>query len=167
MENIKILKRIIISIFIIVLLWFFADTILTILALLLEKDILHFGHFNDGSIPMSLKLLTILKSITFAVFIYASYFLIKILLLKNTIDYLSNEASKLLKKSGILIILSNGISFILSFAIFFIDIKYFVYFNTGSRSLYLLMLVFGLFLIIFSKVIKIAKELKQENELTI
>ncbi len=167
MKKINILKKIIISIFLLVLLWFLGDMVLVLFAFLFEKDVLNLGHFNNENIHIAFKFLAIAKAIMLAIFIYASYLLIKILLLKNTTDYLNKKTSYLLKKSGKLIIISNGINFILSFGVFFANIKYYVYFNSDSRILSLLMLVFGLFLIIFSNVIEKTKYLKQENDLTI
>ncbi len=167
MKKINLLKKIVISIFIVTLLWFLADTTLVVLALIFEKDVLQLGHFNYQNTPIALKLVALLKTIAFALFIYASYFLIKIVSLKNTTDYLNNTTSSLLSNAGKLIIVSHSISFLLSFSYFFMDIKYMVYFNADSRSLSLLMIVFGLFLMIFSNVMYTAKVIKQENDLTI
>ena len=167
MRKINTLKKIVLTIFIIILIWFLADNVLIVLAIIFENDVLHLGHFNNNETPIFLKAITFTKTIAFAVFIYGSSFLIKILLLKNVTDFLNNKTSIYLKKAGVLIIFSNIVSFILSFAIFFIDVKYFVYFNSDSRYLSLYMIIFGFFLVIFSKVIEKAKDLKQENDLTI
>jgi hypothetical protein len=167
MRKINTLKKIVLTIFIIILIWFLADNVLIFLAIIFENDVLHLGHFNNNETPIFLKAITFTKTIAFAVFIYGSSFLIKILLLKNVTDFLNNKTSIYLKKAGVLIIFSNIVSFILSFAIFFIDVKYFVYFNSDSRYLSLYMIIFGFFLVIFSKVIEKAKDLKQENDLTI
>ena len=167
MKKIKTLKRIVLILFIITLLWFLADNVMIVLAILFEKNVLPLGHFGNENVPFLLKFLVMLKTLTLALFIYGSYFLIKILQLKNSVDFLNNNTSTLLNKAGKLIIISTAINFALSFSIFFIDLKYLIYFQSDSRSLSLLMLVFGLFLIIFGKVIETAKELKQENDLTI
>ncbi|WP_439129332.1 DUF2975 domain-containing protein [Polaribacter sp.] len=167
MKKIKVLKRIVLFLFGCTLLWFLGDNILVILALLFEKDVLHLGHFRNTNTPFLLKLLVILKSIAFSIFLYGAYFLIKILLLKKITDYFNNNTSILLQKAGKLIAISNIISFLLSFTIFFVDYKYMIYFNADSRYLSLLMIIFGFFLVIFSKVLIEGRNLKQENDLTI
>ncbi|QTD39065.1 DUF2975 domain-containing protein [Polaribacter batillariae] len=168
MDNIRILKKIVLILFAATLLWFLGDNILVILALLFEKDVLHLGHFNSVGTPISLKILVIIKFIAFCIFIYGASFLIKILLLKNLTDYFNNKTFLYLFKAGKLIIVANFIAFVLSFSIFFISSpQFYVYFNGDSRYLSLLMIIFGFFLMIFSKVLMEAKELKQENDLTI
>lgn len=167
MKKIKTLKKVILFLFGCTLLWFLGDNILIILALLFEKDVLHLGHFRDSNPPFSLKMLVLAKFVAFCIFIYGAYFLIKILLLKNITDYFNNKTSSLLNKAGKLIALSNTITFLLSFAIFFVDFQYIIYFNADSRYLSLLMIIFGSFLVVFSKVLVEGKKLKQENDLTI
>ena len=163
----KRLKQLALVIFTITILTFFFDNLLTILAIVFEKDVLHFGHFESHQPSIFLKSIVIIKFISFSFFIYGASFLIRILLLKDIADYFSYNTSIYLLKSGKFIVLSNIISFFLSFSVFFIDLQYFVYFNTESKYLSLLMIVFGIFLMIFSKVLVSAKKLKQENDLTI
>ncbi len=155
------------ALFALILFWFLADNILIVSALLFENDVLYQGHFNNEGTPLFLKLLVGLKILAFGLFLYGAYFLIKILLLKQINDYFSSLTSDYLFNAGKLFIASNLIAFLLSFSIFFIDVKYFLYFNGDSRYLSLLMVVFGFFLIIFSKVIQKGNTLKQENDLTI
>ncbi|QOD60086.1 DUF2975 domain-containing protein [Polaribacter haliotis] len=168
MKNIKIFKKIILILFILTLLFFLGDNILVILALLFEKDVLHLGHFNSEGTPIYLKILVIIKFSAFCIFIYGASFLIKILLLKNLTDYFNNNTFLFLFKAGKFIVIANIMAFLLSFSIFFISSpQYYIYFNGDSRYLSLLMIIFGFFLMIFSKVLMEAKELKQENDLTI
>lgn len=167
MKTIKTLKNIALFLFILILIIFFFDNILMILALVFEKDVLHFGHFDHDLPSLFVKTVVITKFIIFGFFIYGASFLIRILWLKNTENYFNNNTSLFLFKAGKLIALSNLISFFLSFTVFFVDIKYVVYFGGDSKYLSLLMIVFGLFLMIFSKVLDRAKQLKQENDLTI
>lgn len=167
MKKINILKKIVLFLFALTLLWFLGDNIIMISTLLFENDVLHLGYFSIEKTPLSLKVLVIIKLFAFCLFIYGSYFLIKILLMKNLINYFNNNTSNFLNRAGKLFIISNIIAFLLSFTIFFIDIKYYVYFNADSRYLSLLMIVFGFFLIIFSKVLIEGKNIKQENDLTI
>ena len=87
MKEIKILRKIIIIIFCLTLLWFLGDNIIVILAIVFEKDVLHLGHFSYGNTPLWLKLVMILKSLAFCLFFYSSFLLIKILNLKNIIDF--------------------------------------------------------------------------------
>lgn len=167
MSTIKILKNIAVSLFVLILLWFLLDNFLITLALLLEKDVLHLGHFDGDSPSVLLKIVILLKTIAFGLFAYGSSFLIRIIILKNMVDYFSNKVSLFLFKAGKFIIISNVITFFLSFTIFFINAKYLIYFNGDSKYLSLLMVVFGLFLIIFSKVLNQGSKIKQENDLTI
>lgn len=167
MREIKVLRKIIIVLFTLTLLWFLGDNIITVLAIVFEKDVLQLGHFNFRNTPLWLKFVMILKTLAFCLFFYASFLLIKILNLKNIIDFKNKKTSLYLNKAGVFIIISNSISFLLSFTIIFTNIKYAVYFNYDSKSLNLLMLVFGCFLIIFSKIMNKGLLLKQENDLTI
>ncbi|SHM94837.1 DUF2975 domain-containing protein [Polaribacter sp. KT 15] len=167
MKNIQLFKGIVLFLFMMVLLWFLLDNVLTISALILEKDVLFLGYFNNEDTPLYLKILVIIKFFAFSLFIYGASYLIRILLIKNLTDYFNNNTFSFLFKAGKLIAISNFISFLLSFSIFFVDYKYIIYFNADSRYLSLLMIIFGFFLIVFSKVLVEGKKLKQENDLTI
>ena len=167
MGKIKIFKSIAVSLFIIILLLFVLDHFLVILALLFEKDVLHLGHFDDDSPSVLLKVVVLIRTIALGLFIYGSSFLIRIILLKNIKNYFNNKTSLFLFKAGKFLIISNIITFFLNFTAFFIDTKYLVYYSGDSKYLSLLMVVFGLFLMIFSKVLMQGSQIKQENDLTI
>ncbi|WBX71532.1 DUF2975 domain-containing protein [Tenacibaculum retecalamus] len=167
MRKLKLFKQITFILFVSILILFLFDNILVALALVFEKDVLHFGHFDNDSPSLFVKTVIVTKSITFSFFMYGASFLIRILLLKNIKDYFNNNTSLFLFKAGKFIALANFVSFFLSFAVFFIDVKYVVYFGGDSKYLSLLMIVFGLFLMIFSKVLIEGNQIKQENDLTI
>ncbi|WP_271406316.1 DUF2975 domain-containing protein [Tenacibaculum soleae] len=167
MRKIKALKSIAVSLFVIILLWFILDNFLVILALLFEKDVLHLGHFDGDSPSAFLKAVILIKTIASGLFIYGSSFLIRVMLLKNVMDYFNNKVSLFLFKAGKFLIISNVITFFLNFTAFFINTKYLIYYGGDSKYLSLLMVVFGLFLMIFSKVLKQGNQIKQENDLTI
>ncbi|MGB1042105.1 MAG: hypothetical protein ACPGU6_01815 [Tenacibaculum sp.] len=160
-------KNMTISLFVIVLLLFVLDNFLVILVLLFEKDVLCLGHFDGDSPSILLKVVVLIRTIALGLFTYGSSFLIRIIRLKNITDYFNNKTSLFLFKGGKYIILSNVITFFLNFTAFFINTKYLVYYRGDSKYLSLLMVVFGLFLMIFSKVLIKGGQMKQENDLTI
>lgn len=167
MRKIKVLKSIAVSLFVMILLWFLLDNFLVILALLFEKDVLHLGHFDGDSPSIFLKVVILIKVIASGLFMYGSSFLIRVMLLKNVMDYFNNKASLFLFKAGKFLIISNIMTFFLNFTAFFINTKYLIYYSGDSKYLSLLMIVFGLFLMLFSKVLKQGNQIKQENDLTI
>ena len=167
MRKIKVFKNVAVSLFVMILLWFLLDNFLVMLALLFEEDVLHLGHFDGDSPSAFLKVVILIKIIASGLFIYASSFLIRVMLLKNLIDYFNNKVSLFLFKAGKFLIISNVMTFFLNFTAFFINTKYLIYYNGDSKYLSLLMVVFGLFLMIFSKVLMQGNQIKQENDLTI
>ena len=136
----------------------------------MENDLSYLGYNQNETITKIEILIISIKGISLLIFYTGCYYLIKVLKFKEFVEVLSTEKIKLLKKAGEIFLFSAWIgSFTVTIGLFKNGIKsigdiksnddflFFIYFFT----------IIGLFLIIFSKVIEKAKELKQENDLTI
>jgi|TARA_B110000902_G_C13857743_1_gene417781 hypothetical protein len=134
----------------------------------MENDIRYLGECSDNN-SFSNIIFTIfcIKIISKIVFFIGGFYLIKTLNFDDIKEVFSLEKITLFKTSGKLFLISAGIgSITIWFEIFkngFANLKsnndflYALYFST----------IIGLFLLIFSIILKKGKELKQENDLTI
>ncbi len=144
------------------------NSIISVSALLLEKDILHLGHFNNSKVPVYLKIISTLKLITLVLFSIGVFYLIKILKLFTNEFYFSERLIHLFRLSGIYLILSGCLGFLLNLTPFIVrELRYMVYLSFDSKSLYIILIIIGLFFFVFSKVIQQGNFIKQENDLTI
>ena len=144
------------------------NSIISISALIFENDILHIGHFTEKEVPFYLKTIAVLKLVTLVLFCISIYYLIKILQILTRRFYFSDNLEKLFRRSGKYFILSGSLGFLLNLIPFFIrEIKYAVYLNFDSKSLYIALIIIGLFFYAFSKIISEGSSLQEDNELTI
>lgn len=163
----KLLKIAIYILFSILVLWMLGNLVITSIALLFEKDVLHLGHFYNENVPVFLKIIAIVKVFNMLLIAYGLYLLIKILNNFFQLQYFKEQNRSYLMNSGRSIATAGLIGFLLSFAVFFVDYKYVIYVSYDSRAIYVLLAIIGLIFIGFSEVIKEAEFLKQENDLTI
>lgn len=167
MKTIQILKLSIYILFTLLIVGVLGNLIISSLALLFDINILPINNLFGEKTPFSVKLLTVLKLLAVIIFCIGVFFLIKILRMRFFESFFENKAIHYLNISGKLIFFSGALSLCTSISIFFIKLRYLLYFNYDSKSLSILSIIIGLIFILFSKVLNRAKELKQENDLTI
>ena len=127
-------------------------------AFMIER-MLEDGATQAGYYAQSFRLFDVLNNFIFLI--------TGILFPMLTKSFFENKAIHYLNISGKLIFFSGALSLCTSISIFFIKLRYLLYFNYDSKSLSILSIIIGLIFILFSKVLNRAKELKQENDLTI
>lgn len=161
------LRKLIVVLFCVSLLFFIVENIIAISFILFNKDILNFNLITNFKPSTASQVLIIIKLCAFGIIVYGLFFLIRILFLNDLSDYYNNNIAVFLKKSGLLIIFGNLIVFLISFSPFFVNPRNIIFLTQGSKYLSLLMIVFGLILIVFSKILEKGTAFKQENDLTI
>ena len=167
MKTIKSLKLSIYILFSLLIIGLLGNLIISALALLFDINILPISNLFGEETPFSVKLLTVLKLFAAIIFCTGVFFLIKILRMPFFESFFENKAIHYLNISGKLILFSGVLSLCTSLSVLFIKLRYLIYFNYDSKSLSILSIIIGLIFILFSKVLHRAKELKQENDLTI
>lgn len=165
MKKIKHLKLVLYILCSISLIGFLANTTLTVLALIFEAPVLQLGY-SMNSVPISLKIIALIKLISTILFCLGIYQLISMLKIKKLKEYLSTYSFNSLKKSGKYLVVAGILQTCLSFSFFIVEIKYKVYvgFNINVS---LLITIIGFFFVFFSNILVKATEIKQENDLTI
>ena len=166
MKNLNSLKKLIKLLFFIFFGSLFVYLIKGLFAFM-ENDLSYLGECETNSTLSIIFLLFFIKVISKTVFFIGGFYLIKILDFNNLKEVFSTKKILLFKKSGKLFLLSSLIgSLTIGFEVLVNGIG-----NLKSNTDFLYSLYFsaiiGLFLIIFSKVLFEARELKQENDLTI
>ncbi|MFC4268308.1 DUF2975 domain-containing protein [Polaribacter marinivivus] len=134
----------------------------------MENDITYLGEYSEQNTFSKLILFVfIIKIVSKIIFFLGGFYLIKILKFEDIQEIFSDKNIFLFKKAGKLFITSSVVGTV----VIWLD-----YFRNGIGNLkgnndFLYSLYFsaivGLFLLIFSKILEKAKELKQENDLTI
>jgi hypothetical protein len=134
----------------------------------MEDDLSYLGISNTNLYTSYwFWIIYIIQFISIIVFIIGVSYLIKILKIKQINEIFSDEKIKLFRKSGKYF----------HYAAFVASLKIWVDVINGNFAslklnndflfmIYFLMII-GFFLIIFSKILEVAKKLKQENDLTI
>ena len=119
-----------------------------------------------SAIPMLVvALVPFLKTVLFTLAVYYLRKAIKPLL---SLQFFSNVVTENLKKAGILLLAVGSISFIGSLvSLSIIGDILLLGSNTIGANNFLLLIVFGLFLILLDKILSNARQLQEENDLTI
>lgn len=162
----------------ILIIFFGGYIVLATTGILFKIDVLHFGYFyNSGyfkPIPISVKILQLLKLTSFVLFILGVLYLVKILRLFSNEKHFSIEIFRCFNLSGKLFLFSGILGFILYFVPLLLiemeamDVQYLTFiFGYDTMIFYLLLSIVGLFLILFSDIIKKGNIIQSENDLTI
>ena len=167
MQNLKSLKKLI-QLFFYIFLSSIALYLIKGLFAFMENDITYLGECSsNNSFTTIIFSIFCIKITSKVLFFIGGFYLIKILDFKNIVEVFSDKKIALFKRSGKLFLISAGIG---TLSIPFESFKNgFANLKSTNDFLYTLYFVaiIGLFLLIFSKVLEKAKELKQENDLTI
>ncbi|GGI56487.1 DUF2975 domain-containing protein [Winogradskyella haliclonae] len=143
------------------------------IGLFFNHDVFNTGVYANGyEASLNIKLIFMAKAFALLMFIYSVYILIRNLKFLVRRDFFNNKLVQCFSKSGKLFFFSGIVGFlasicgILNIAI----IKDFgsqAYLNIDSKSLYIMLMILGFFLLLFSKVLDKGNEIQQENDLTI
>lgn len=144
-----------------------ANIIISSSAIFFGKDLFYLNNSSLDAIPIGTKLLLALKIIAMLIFVSAVFIFIKAIIRFSKDQFFDKKLIRSFSKAGFLFFVAGLIGFITSLLVLFINIRYSVYFNLDSRSLYVMLMIIGLFLFIFKNVLENGKLLKQENDLTI
>jgi len=136
-------------------------------AIFFGKDFFYKIYPNSELISTSVKILLALKILALLIFVYAVFLFIKEMRLFSMGQFFNSKLVKCFSRSGWLFFISGHLGLITSFFVFFLDFRYLAYFQIDSKSLYVMLMIIGLFLILFRKVLENGIYLKQENNLTI
>ncbi len=138
---------------------------------IMENDLSYINECSSEDITSLIIVTIVIKLISKGLFFIGFYHLIKVLNFETLDGSFSIKKINLFKKSGRLILLS-GVIGIFAISIDMLINVFNATFSTIEQnndflySLYFSAIV-GLFLIVFSKILERASELKKENELTI
>lgn len=130
------------------------------------------GQPASEIIILRTKIIFIIKAIALILCVAGVYLLARRVYFIVNQDFFNQRLIKSLLKSGILFLISGLVglfSFVISLVNFIICKDQFGYLNLSidSKSLYIMLMILGFFLILFSKALKRGSFLKQENDLTI
>jgi len=163
----KILKLGISTLFVLLSIAVLVNIVFSSSAIFFGKDLFYQSYSNLELITTSVKVFLALKILALLIFVYAVFLVIKEIKLFSNGQFFNSKLIKCFSRSGLLFFISGLLGFITSFSIFFIDIRYFAYFQIDSRSLYVMLMIIGLFLIMFRRVLEKGTRIQQENDLTI
>ncbi|WP_338732457.1 DUF2975 domain-containing protein [Mangrovimonas cancribranchiae] len=165
----KALNILIFTLFTILLIALLGNVVLSILGLVFEKDVLHLGHFSSEGVPIYIKLLALVKGCVFLLFCLGVFYLMKILNRLSKSNYFSEKHAQLFKTTGVYFIISGILGFCSSLypLLFSFDFSHWQYLNFDSKNLYIVLIIVGLFFIVFGRVTAHGYVIKKENDLTI
>jgi hypothetical protein len=133
----------------------------------MENDLTYLGLITNDSLPVFLWMKFIIKFASHIIFFIGIFHLIKTLNFEDIKDLFSSKKILLFKKTGTYFLKSAGLGSLVSL----IDIFDGKFASLQSNTDFIFILYFsfiiGFFFYLFSKVLQAAKELKQENDLTI
>lgn len=148
------------------------NIVMSTIGLFFNHDVFNTGIYSNNEVSLNIKVIFIFKVIALLMFIFGVYVLISKLKFLVRRDFFNLILIHCFSKSGKLFLVSGIIGFtasifdILNLAV----VKDFgsqAYLNMDSKSLYIMLMILGLFLILFSKVLNKGNQIQQENDLTI
>lgn len=133
----------------------------------MDDDLSYLGLIMLDSNPTILWIQFVTKFISYIMFFVGLRFLIKTLNFEDTASLFNTEKVTLFRKTGFYFLLSAAVGSLQLVASLF-DGK-FANLKDGTDAIFIqyFSLIIGFFFFIFSKILETAKELKQENDLTI
>ncbi|MFD1062412.1 DUF2975 domain-containing protein [Winogradskyella litorisediminis] len=148
------------------------NIILSTIGIFYNSDIFNTGIYSGTEASINIKLIFIAKSFALITFIIGVYALINKSKYLIKRDFFNLKLIKGFSKSGKLFLFSGIVGFITSLIeilnlIILNDFSSQAYLNIDSKSLYIMLMIMGLFLLLFSKVLSKGGEIQQENDLTI
>lgn len=148
------------------------NIIISTIGIFFNHDVIYTGIYSNHDVSLSSKLIFVLKALALLMFVYGVYVLIRKLKFLVKRDFFNYNLIHGFLQSGKLFLISGLIGFFASIAgiLNLVVIKDFgsqTYLNIDSKSLYIMLMILGLFLILFPKVLNKGIEIQQENDLTI
>ena len=133
----------------------------------MENDLTYLGLITNDSLPVFLWMKFIIKFASHIIFFIGIFLLTKTLNFDDIKDVFSSKKILLFKKTGAYFLASASLGSL----VFLIDIfnGKFASLQNSTDFIFIMYFAFimGFFFYVFSKVLQAAKELKQENDLTI
>lgn len=167
MKTIRIFRFITFFIFGILLLQVISSIIITTSEVFFNTKILNIGFLSGHNASLLLKIMVVLKLISILLFVLGIYFLTMILRVKSIKEYFNETSNHQFRKAGVYILSSGLLGLFLTLAAYFSS-EFAIIFHMNFNNLpFLISMIIGLFLILFSKILKTAELYKQENDLTI
>ena len=167
MRKIKILKTLVdliwifsMPIVLIIICFSFAVFFIDLSDLDIKLNTIHFNQNNGYS-----KILFVISALNYLLIIAALYFFRDILTKFTRIKIFENSVITSFKKIGNLLLISGGLSIIVSI-ISQVYLEQKIALELGLNQ-HLIIICMGLFFLVLSEIFKIAKNTKQENDLTI
>lgn len=167
----KSIKNAILVLFGVLLIAVLANILLSVFGLFFNMDVLHLGAYQKESTAL-IKTIFIVKVIALGLFIYGVFVLVSNLKLVFKGVYFRSDIISCFKRVGSVFCVSGIIGFLASITpmvvmIFTGEFIDHILINIDSKSLYIMLMILGLFFILFSKVLDKGSEIQQENNLTI
>ena len=168
----KTTRTIITVLFISLAIWNIGSIILSASGLFFNQDVSSAMLPSGIGVSLNIKVLFIFKSLALLVFNLGVFTLISKLGILIKRDFFNLKLINCFLKSGRIFLVSGIIGSITSIfeLINFVVLKDYHgqgYLDIDSKLLYILLMILGLFLIIFSKALNKGREIQQENNLTI
>ena len=142
------------------------------MGLFFDKDILHLAYFSSEAPSVNVRTIFVLKAIALSIFMYGVYTLISRINTLSKGDFFNYNLIQSFSKAGKLFCVSGALGIFTSIltvftTIYLKDFKYINYLNFDSKSQYIMLLILGLFFLLFVKVLRKGSFIKEENDLTI
>ncbi|WP_197052682.1 DUF2975 domain-containing protein [Psychroserpens sp. Hel_I_66] len=147
------------------------NIILSTIGLFFDSNVLY-PSYSKREFSFNIKLIFIFKSVALLIFVFGVFILISKLTYLLKRDFFNSILINSFSKSGKLFLISGSFGFLTSIIsmlniLFLKDYSSQLYLNIDSKGLYIMLMILGLFFLLFSKVLAKANEIQQENELTI
>jgi hypothetical protein len=161
----------IIALFMLLLLTVVGNIVISTIGLFIDERILNLGSLTPESTGI-VQILFVLKTVALLVFMYGVFCLVKGLMIISDLNLFDLRLAIGFKRVGILFCASGILGLctsIVTLAIGLYSGRWIqnIYLNIDSKSLYFMLLILGLFFLLFAKVQLTGSEIKNENELTI
>lgn len=162
----------ILVLFIVLVIAILGNIILSTIGIFFNHDIFNTGFYSNNEVSLNIKIIFICKALALLIFIYGVYILVSKLKFLIRRDFFNRHLIQCFLSSGKLFLISGIVGFIVSIVniLNLVVIKDFgsqTYLNIDSKSLYIMLMILGLFFILFSKVLSKGNQIQQENDLTI
>jgi hypothetical protein len=165
--------RIIISVlFSLLVLAIISNLLISTLGLFFNIDVLFTGNYFNQSPSLNIKLIFVFKAIALLAFVFGVFVLISKINIVVKRDFFNHKLISCFETSGKLFLSAGILGIITSISeiinqVLLNDYSHQVYLNIDSKGLYIMLMILGLFFILFSKVLDRGRMIQTENDLTI
>ena len=164
-------RSIISILFLVLVIAIIGNIVVSSLGLFFDYHLNYMSFYSNKDVSLNIKLIFIFKSIALLVFTLGVFILISKLKFLVRRDFFNPQLIACFNKSGKLFLFSGIIGFLATISSLLIlalkDYSNQFYLNIDSKSLYIMLMILGLFFLLFSKVLSKGNQIQHENDLTI